>query len=314
MRLFPLNVAAATGPSYNPHHLLEPSSHEKPSAEQRLADRLHCRLLDLDFPAFAFCVCRLLEALGYQDVHLAGRREWKGYNKPGGGGYDLEATLPGSLSSRRIIAQIKQFDGLRVHQRSVDELRGACLRVGAAEALLITTSAFSKVARAGAAAPGGAGSPVAPVRLMDGDELAALLIRHQIGVKRHTGDVKGRGPASLPRRLNEVSRVKKRADEEPGDEPWEVDDAFFAEVALAGAILSKASPTERQSPTPPQSPTQSQNPVPVQDTTPIRDTTPMQDLTQWRVTVRISSKLRREEQEKGIRQKGGEGSRQKGGG
>jgi len=297
MRLFPLNRAATPGPSSGPHPLFGPSFREKSPAEQRLADRLHCRLLDLDFPAFAFCVCRLLEALGYQDVRLAGRREWKGYNKPGGGGYDLEAALPGSLSSRRLIAQIKQFDGLRVHQRSVDELRGACLRVGAAEALLITTSAFSKVARAGAAAPGGADSPVAPVRLMDGDELTALLIRHRIGVKRRTGDGKGRGPARLPRRLNEALKVNKRAYEEPGEvDEWEVDDAFFAEVALAGAILSKASPTERQILTPP------------------RDPAPTQDLTQWRVTVRISSESRGEGQEKGSGQRGEKGDSQKGGG
>jgi len=315
MRLFPLKGTAPPNPAVNPHALPERSCHERSCHEnvpyeQFLAEQLHCRLLDLDFPAFAFCVCRLLEALGYQDVHLAGRREWKGYNKPGGGGYDLEATLPGSLSSRRIIAQIKQFDGLRVHQRSVDELRGACLRVGAAEALLLTTSAFSKVARTGAAAPVGAGSPFVPVCLIDGEELAALLIRHGIGVKRHTGGGKGRGRARLPHRLDEASRVKRRADEEPRNEPWEVDewevdDVFFADVALAGTILSRASPTERQSPTPPQSPTLSQNPVPVQDTTSVQNTTPMQSLTQWRVTVRVSSKSRREEQEKGSEQKGG---------
>ena len=110
-----------------------------------IADLLRSRLLALDFPAFARCVCHLMDALGYEDAHLAGRREWKGYNRPGGGGYDLEATLPGGMAPRRVIAQIKQYDTLAVHQRSVDELRGACLRAGAAEGLLVTTSAFSEV-------------------------------------------------------------------------------------------------------------------------------------------------------------------------
>ncbi len=302
MRIFPVSMAASASQATDSSQAADLHTPE----EQRLADQLHCRLLDLDFSAFALCLCRLLDALGYRDVHLAGRREWKGYNKPGGGGYDLGATLPRGLlpltagmSPRRVIAQIKQFDGLRVHQRSVDELRGTCLRVGAAEALLITTSAFSKVARAGAAAPGGAGSPFVPVRLMDGDELAALLIRHQIGVKRHTGDVKGRGPASLPRSDNKASRVKKRADEKPRDRLWEVDDAFFAEVALASAILSKALPTGRQSPTERQSPAPHQNP------------TPGQNLLQWRVTVHVSSNSK--DQHKRGRQGGGERSRQEGG-
>ncbi len=306
MRLFPLKMAAPTSPAANPyalserpcheqfrheHSCHEHSCHENTPYEQCLAEQFQCRLLDLDFPAFALCVCRLLEALGYQDVHLAGRREWKGYNKPGGGGYDLEATLPGSLlpgsllpsslSSRRVIAQIKQFDGLHVHQRSVDELRGTCLRVGAAEALLITTSAFSKVARAGVAAPLSAGSPFAPVRLMDGNELIALLIHYRLGIKECR---------TSTRKTGDENRVGKQ---------WEIDEPFFAELALASAILSKASPTERQSPTPPQNPVSAQS------------TTPMQNRTQWRVTVRISSNL------EGGKQKGSGGKKedkQKGGG
>ena len=96
----------------------------------------------------------LLEALGYEDARPTGRRAWKGYNRPGGGGYDLEAVLPGGMAPRRVVAQIKQFDALAVHQRSVDELRGACLRAGAAEALLVTTSAFSDVVRRQAATAG----------------------------------------------------------------------------------------------------------------------------------------------------------------
>ena len=49
------------------------------------------------------------------------------------------------MGRRKVIVQGKQFDTLTVFQRSVDELRGTCLRAGAAEALLITTSAFSPV-------------------------------------------------------------------------------------------------------------------------------------------------------------------------
>jgi len=156
-----------------------------------IADQLRRRLLALDYPAFARCACVLLEAIGYEDARPAGRREWKGYNRPGGGGYDLEAHLPGGLAPRRVVAQIKQFDQLAVHQRSVDELRGACLRAGAAEALLVTTSAFSAVVRKQAAAPNPSGALVAPVRLIDGQELLGLLIRHRLGV-RESVDVHAR--------------------------------------------------------------------------------------------------------------------------
>ncbi len=148
-----------------------------------IADQLRQRLLALSYPAFAQCLCVLLEALGYEEAQPAGRQEWKGYNRPGGGGYDLEAVLPGGLAPRRIVAQIKQYDGLNVHQRSVDELRGACLRCGAAEAILMTTSAFSKVVLKHAATLDASGSPLAPVRLIDGKELLGLMINHRIGTR-----------------------------------------------------------------------------------------------------------------------------------
>lgn len=148
-----------------------------------IADQLRRRLLALSYPAFAQCLCMLLEALGYVEAQPAGRQEWKGYNRPGGGGYDLEAVLPGGLAPRRAVAQIKQYDGLNVHQRSVDELRGACLRRSAAEAILITTSDFSKVVLKHAEVLEASSTPLAPVRLIDGKKLLALMISHRLGVR-----------------------------------------------------------------------------------------------------------------------------------
>ena len=178
-----------------------------------IADQLRQRLLALEYPAFARCLCVLLEALGYEEARPAGRQEWKGYNRPGGGGYDLEAILPGGLAPRRAVAQIKQFDGLNVHQRSVDELRGACLRRGAAEAVLITTSAFSQVVLKRATELGASGTQVAPVRLIDGKELLGLLIRHRLGVRE--------------------TSVHKRA---PGGAyRLEVDEAFFQDMGASKA-------------------------------------------------------------------------------
>jgi hypothetical protein len=179
-----------------------------------IADQFRQRLLALDYSAFAQCVCLLLEALGYEQARPAGRQAWKGYNRPGGGGYDLEAVLPGGLSPRRVVVQLKPFRGSRVHQSNVDELRGACLRSGAEEALLVTTSAFSHVVQncemtykekghKQTASPNRTGARIAPVRLIDGTELIDLLIRFRLGVRECS---QGRG-----RRL-------------------EIDEAFFREI------------------------------------------------------------------------------------
>jgi Restriction endonuclease len=78
---------------------------------------------------------------------------------------------------RRVVAvQIKQYPTHRkIMQRSVDELRGVCLRNDASEGLLITTSSYSPAIT-------GTGSLVAPLYLMDGSELTFLLAQYRIGV------------------------------------------------------------------------------------------------------------------------------------
>ena len=125
--------------------------------EEPIRHRLRRRLLALSYHAFARCLCLLLARLGYEDARPAGRTRWKGHNREGG--YDIEAWLPVGITRRRVVVQAKQFDARPVFQRSVDELRGTCLRAGAAEALLITTSAFSSVVQT---APGPSRSPGRP--------------------------------------------------------------------------------------------------------------------------------------------------------
>jgi restriction endonuclease Mrr len=141
-----------------------------------LTNALSVRLLSLPFDAYLQVVARLLEALGYQEVRLAGRADWKGRNRAGG--FDLTASLPGGLYPRRVVIQAKQFDGSkRLFQRHADELRGVAIRARASEAMLITTGSISPSLDASALA-----LPILPLRLIGGEQLLALLIKHSIGV------------------------------------------------------------------------------------------------------------------------------------
>ena len=139
---------------------------------------LRQRLLTLPFDAFASLVARLLPALGYENVRLAGRHNYRGRNgRDGAGGFDLLATKGG----RKVLVQLKQFEEVRsLYQRSIDELRGVALRSGAAEALLLTTGGFSPTVDREALRR----SPIASVVTIDGDELVELLHRHRVGVTK----------------------------------------------------------------------------------------------------------------------------------
>jgi restriction endonuclease Mrr len=138
---------------------------------------LRARLLALPFDAFTTCVALLLEKMGYDEVRPAGRADWKGRNRHGG--CDLTAAVRVGPYRRLVVAALKQFGtDLPVFNRTVDELRGVCLRAGASEALLVTTSSFSPSIRREVVQQ----APVAPVRLLDGEALLDLLVRHRVGV------------------------------------------------------------------------------------------------------------------------------------
>jgi restriction system protein len=71
--------------------------------------------------------------------------------------------------------QLKQY---RIQRRFVDELRSAMPRHGGSEGIIISTEPVGRTAREIAASPG-----ERPVRIIDGPELASLLIRHRLGVR-----------------------------------------------------------------------------------------------------------------------------------
>ncbi len=172
--------------------LFDRNQSERDGAALRSA--LRDRLLTLPFSGFARVMGTLLEKMGYTDIAFTSRKDFRGRNGKDGaaGGYDLLATMRTAVTadktsfscSRRVLMQVKQFDERKtVYQRSVDELRGACLRTGAAEGMILTTGAVSKRLERSRLAS----SPFAPVRLVDGEELLDLLVTHRVGAWSEAG-------------------------------------------------------------------------------------------------------------------------------
>ncbi len=155
-----------------------------------LKRQLRERLLSLSYRAYLQVVTHLLAAQGYSRVCPAARVGRKGPNQ--GRGWDIEAELETGVSGRlRTLVQVKQFGALPVQLRSVDELRGVCLRSGAHQALLVTVSTFSRVAEQAARAE----QRIVPVRLIGGDTLLDLLVAQGIGVQKSRS---GRGELDEP--------------------------------------------------------------------------------------------------------------------
>ena len=127
----------------------------------------------MPFPVFARTVADLLERMGYAQVTVMKAMHGRGKGRNAHGGYDLQMRLPTQLTHGVVIAQIKQYRE-PVPRAYVDELRGAMLRVGATQGLLISSSTFS----ASAVEAVQAGQHAAPVRLLGGEELVRLLQAH----------------------------------------------------------------------------------------------------------------------------------------
>lgn len=144
-------------------------------------------MLSLPYPALCRLVADLLVALGYSDVRLAGRAGTKGRNRDGG--QDLGATVRGGLGRRRVAVQVRQYaPGSSVHRRQLDELVGACVRLGCHEGVLVTTGAFSGPAAEWARELSRQERPSGPaLHLVDGAALAELLVAHRVGVRTGAG-------------------------------------------------------------------------------------------------------------------------------
>jgi restriction system protein len=132
---------------------------------RKLRERLHA-MSPAEFEAL---IGQLLVAIGFADVSVT--------NYSGDGGIDVRGTLVvGDVIRTRMAVQVKRWRQ-NVQAPVVQQVRGS---LGAHEqGLIITTGGFSSGARDEAEVP-----DRDPVALMDGDQLVALLVQHNLGVRR----------------------------------------------------------------------------------------------------------------------------------
>ena len=118
---------------------------------------------------FEDLVGRLLAAIGFEEVEVTSRSK--------DGGIDVRGTLVvGDVIRTRLAVQVKRWKQ-NVQSPVIQQVRGS---LGAHEqGLIISTSDFSKGAKQEAERP-----DATPVALMNGDQLVALLVEHEIGVRR----------------------------------------------------------------------------------------------------------------------------------
>lgn len=144
--------------------------------------RLHAELLEMDPRAFEDLVGRLLTALGFIDVEVT--------KYSGDGGIDVRGTLSlGGITNVNTAIQVKRW-AKNVAGRTVRELRGGLSPHE--RGLIMTTAGFTKDARSEATAP-----ERAPISLVDGDALIALLVENGIGVLKTEARILRLDPASL---------------------------------------------------------------------------------------------------------------------
>ncbi len=158
---------------------IQPENKQK----QRVREKLLDTLLSLNVSQFERCIAHLLQALDYEEVQVMRstvpyRRSHKGRNHHGG--FDLCARSS-SFSPLLTLIQVKQYQR-PVSRRFADELRGAMIRQGAQQGLLITTSTFPDGSETSAQE-----NHLLPIVLIDGEHLLDLLCHHSIGVKCKRG-------------------------------------------------------------------------------------------------------------------------------
>lgn len=131
-------------------------------------------LLEMRWDEFEELIARLLAGVGFEDIEMTGRSN--------DGGIDVRATLVvGEVVRTRMAVQVKKWKR-NVQAPIVQQVRGS---LGTHEqGLIITTKDYSPGARKEAARP-----DAVPVALMNGEQLAALLVESEIGIIRRSHEI-----------------------------------------------------------------------------------------------------------------------------
>jgi hypothetical protein len=190
-------------------NIMVESGKNQPLEEGSLHDALLQRIRQLSFPAYCHLVRLLLYRSGYTNVQIVepdtceqtASPQAASHQPPGQLTPDttppktnvhrllysgLLAVSHTDLASALTLVRVKQAKGAPVSRRFVDQLRGAMLRLGAEQGLLITTGCFSRYALASATQ-----APLPPVRLTDGDSLCSMLMGRSLGVRKVSNGKKG---------------------------------------------------------------------------------------------------------------------------
>lgn len=143
-------------------------------ANRKARAKLLSSLMELPPENFEELVGRLLATIGFEEVEVTNRSK--------DGGIDVRGTLVvGDVIRTRLAVQVKRWKR-NVQTPIIQQLRGS---LGAHEqGLVIATSDFSKGARKEAER-----HDAVPLGLMNGEQLIALLVENEIGVKRNNFDL-----------------------------------------------------------------------------------------------------------------------------
>lgn len=155
-------------------------AHHNAVAKQRVLDWLH----QVSPGHFEQVCAELLAAMGYEQVRVVGGS--------GDGGVDVRARHCDRWGHEiEVVAQAKRWSR-SIGRRTIDEMIGVIVRGGLGQAILMTTSDFSKAGREAAASE-------VRLRLVDGAQLVELMAAHNVvvGFGRH-GEVVRLDPVLAP--------------------------------------------------------------------------------------------------------------------
>jgi restriction system protein len=133
------------------------------------------RLKALDATEFEHFVSELLAKVGFEELNVTPPSK--------DGGIDVRGVLVvGEVIRTKMAVQVKKWGKGNVQAPHVQQVRGS---LGAHEqGLIITTSNFSKGAKEEATRP-----DAVPVALMNGEQVVALMVQHEVMVTRRPHDI-----------------------------------------------------------------------------------------------------------------------------